>query len=87
MISTFFKQHYNKDDVTYDSVIEASRCEKIPNVPPLRPAVHMKQLKCFNYIGSFTNIRSIMPKQDELSAFIGDKNSSIVILTESWLKL
>lgn len=48
--------------------------------------MHARQSKSLNYSVTFTNIRSVMTKRDDLSAFICDNNSSIVILTESWLK-
>lgn len=34
---------------------------------------------------SFTNIRSLLPKRDELSSYLDDSDADILILTETWL--
>lgn len=41
-----------------------------------------------DFVISFVNIRSILPKRDEMRAYIDDSNNScdIVALTEMWLQ-
>lgn len=43
------------------------------------------QLKSPSLSVSFTNIRSLLPKRDELCSYLDDSDADILILTETWL--